>query len=149
MQTLSKLIVITCFVFKAQDKFKPVLFSSFCYSLSLNGDDEDERQWWWWRWLRKGWWWWMTVVLWWMTVVMMMKVVNDDVDDEIVDSGCDDEERRWWKFVSGGVDERFGFQGLLCCFRIWFSLGVLEAIMLGHRLMGWTYAGCIRIPYAW
>jgi len=42
MQTLSKLIVITCFVFKAQDKFKPVLFSSFCYLLSLNGDDDDE-----------------------------------------------------------------------------------------------------------
>ena len=42
MQTLSKLIVITCFVFKAQDKFKPVLFSSFCYLLSLNGGDDDE-----------------------------------------------------------------------------------------------------------
>ena len=29
-------------------------------------------------------------------------------------------------------------------FRVWFSLGVYEAIMLGYLLMSWTYAGCIR-----
>ena len=45
--------------FKAQDKFKPVLFSSFCYLLSLNGDDDDE----------------MTVMM--IAQRMMMMMMND------------------------------------------------------------------------
>ena len=100
-------------------------------------------RWWWWRWLRKGWWWW------WITVV------NDGYDDERRCWWWDWRFQWWWWRTtvmevviedSGGVERRWWTFGLVFN---WSVERFVCLVMLGHCLMGWTYAWCIRNPYAW